>query len=334
MTKVDFISTVPRYLLEGIAIIALIFLLFIQKKIHGDIQIIIPTIAALVVSLQRVLPAIQQLYASLTKLKSNEASLKRVLFYLELKITSKPSFLIEKQLNFKNEIKLSNIFFNYNQYSSYVLSNLSLTVEKGSKIGIVGESGSGKSTLIDIFMGLLHPVNGFIMIDDVQLNNDNLNQWMSKISNVPQTIFLADSTIAENIAFGLPKDKIDMDLVKLVSERAHISNTIESWENKYDTLVGERGTKLSGGQKQRIGIARALYRKTEVLVLDEATSALDENTENSVMNEIDKFSSEITILIIAHRISTLKGCDKIFEILNGNVLVYNSYTDYVNIKKL
>ena len=329
MTNVDFISTIPKYLLESVAIVSLIIFIFFQAKIHGEIQSFIPTIAALIVSLQRLLPVVQQLYANITKLKSNESSLKRVLFYLELKIIEKSKTTTEKQLYFKNEIKLDSISFKYNQFSNLVLSDLSLIIKKGSKIGFVGESGSGKSTLLDILMGLLTPTKGNIFIDSATLSINNMEAWMNKIANVPQTIFLSDSTIAENIAFGLPKEQIDMNLVKYVSDKAHISKTIEGWENSYDTLVGERGVRLSGGQKQRIGIARALYKKSDILILDEATSALDEDTEFIVMNEIEKFSQDITVLIIAHRVTTLKVCDKICELINGKLIIHNSFQDYI-----
>jgi ATP-binding cassette subfamily B protein len=330
MGNVDFISTIPKYLLESIAIISLIIFIYFEAKIHGEIETFIPTIAALVVSLQRVLPVIQQLYANITKLKSNESSLKRVLFYLDLKKTEKSDFINHIDLSFKNQIELNSIFFKYNLNSNYVISDLNLTIKKGTKIGFVGESGSGKSTLLDILMGLLNPSYGSILVDNVPLNKNNIENWMNKIANVPQTIFLSDSTIAENIAFGSVKEDVDMNLVKSVCDKAKISKTIESWENSYDTLIGERGVRLSGGQKQRIGIARALYKKTEILILDEATSALDEQTEFEVMSEIEKFGQDITVLIIAHRVTTLKVCDIVCELLNGKLIIYNSFHDYIN----
>jgi ATP-binding cassette subfamily B protein len=275
---------------------------------------------------------IQQLYANITKLKSNESSLKRVLFYLDLKKSDESHSLTQFDLTFINQIELNNIFFKYNLNSNYVISDLNLVIEKGTKIGFVGESGSGKSTLLDILMGLLTPTKGNIFIDSVPLNIYNIEAWMNKIANVPQTIFLSDSTIAENIAFGIPKEQIDLNLLKYVSSVANISKTIEGWENSYDTLVGERGVRLSGGQKQRIGIARALYKKSDILILDEATSALDEDTENAVMSEIEKFGKDMTVLIIAHRVSTLKVCDKVCELLNGKLIIYNSFHDYINKK--
>jgi len=191
----------------------------------------------------------------------------------------------------------------------------------------MGPTGVGKSTLIDIIMGLLQPSKGIFAIDDMPITIDNNRGWQSHIAHVPQNIFLSDASIGENIAFGVPKDLIDFEKVELVAKKAQLSNLIEQWPKKYDTFVGERGVLLSGGQRQRIGIARALYKKADVLIFDEATSSLDNETEEAVMKSIEELGSNLTILIIAHRLSTLKNCSQIIKLeKNGNIHIgdYNS----------
>ncbi len=211
----------------------------------------------------------------------------------------------------------------------WVLKSLSLEIRAGETVGFVGASGSGKSTLLDIVMGLLAPTTGCVTVDGVPITEGNLRGWQLNIAHVPQAIFLADSTIAENIAFGVPIDQIDMDRVRKAAIQAQISSDIESWPKGYSTRVGERGARLSGGQRQRIGIARALYKRAEVIILDEATSALDTETELGVMQAINALDAKITILIIAHRLSTLSSCDQIVELGSGRVLRSGSYRDIV-----
>jgi ATP-binding cassette subfamily B protein len=199
------------------------------------------------------------------------------------------------------------------------LNSIDLVIEKGSCVGFIGVTGSGKSTLLDIIMGLLEPTSGYIRIDDVVLKPLNYRSWQARIAHVPQTIFLSDSSIAENIAFGIPKEFIDQVWVREVSKQAQIASAIESWPKGYETIVGERGVRLSGGQRQRIGIARALYKKADVIVFDEATSALDSETENDVMQAIEGLKGGLTFLIIAHRVSTLKNCTKVVELADKKI---------------
>jgi len=193
----------------------------------------------------------------------------------------------------------------------------------------MGKTGGGKSTFLDIFMGLLNPSNGFIKIDTQKVDESNLQEWQACIAHVPQAIFIADASITENIAFGSPIEKIDFDRVKRAALNAGIASTIELWADGYKTMVGERGVRLSGGQRQRIGIARALYKQAEVLVLDEATSSLDNETEGEVMSGIDQLSSEITILMVAHRLTTLKNCNKIIQIDSGVIGLSGSYEEVI-----
>jgi ATP-binding cassette subfamily B protein len=183
--------------------------------------------------------------------------------------------------------------------------------------------------LLDILMGLLQPTEGNLVIDEVALTPANRRAWQAHIAHVPQAIFLSDATIAENIAFGLPRNEVDLERVKTAARQAQISEAIESWSQKYDTPVGERGVKLSGGQRQRIGIARALYKQADVIIFDEATSALDNGTEQAVMQAIDSLGDHLTILIVAHRLTTLRNCSQIVELQNGELKRVGSYADIV-----
>jgi ATP-binding cassette subfamily B protein len=215
-----------------------------------------------------------------------------------------------------------------------VLSNVSFTINKGEKIGFIGVTGSGKSTLIDIIMGLLSPNSGDLLIDGVKITSENNRNWQRHISHVPQAIFLADNSISQNIAFGVPEKFVDLERVKLAAQKAHIAEAIECWPDKYHTKVGERGVRLSGGQRQRIGIARALYKNCDVLVFDEATSALDNTTETNVMSAIDALDNNLTVILIAHRLTTLKNCDKIIELEGGVIKSIMTYHEMTSSKSI
>jgi ATP-binding cassette subfamily B protein len=228
-------------------------------------------------------------------------------------------------LPFKRGIALENLFFRYSPQGPWVLQGLNFEIPKGGRVGFIGSTGSGKSTLLDIVMGLLSPTNGRLAIDSVAVTEQNHRAWQAHIAHVPQTIFLADTTIAENIAFGVAPDQIDHDRVREAAQKAQIAETVESWDEQYATLVGERGVRLSGGQRQRIGIARALYKQADVIVFDEATSALDNDTELAVMQAIESLGDDLTILIVAHRLTTLKSCSKIIELNNGTVSRVGTY---------
>jgi ABC-type multidrug transport system fused ATPase/permease subunit len=205
-----------------------------------------------------------------------------------------------------------------------VLRKLSFEVLRGERIGVIGATGSGKSTTMDLLLGLLQPTSGQILIDGEPLVGDKVFAWQKSLSHVPQVIYLSDASIAENIAFGLPKDKIDMEQVRKAARLAQIAVHIESLEAGYDTFVGERGIRLSGGQRQRIGIARALYKNATVLVFDEATSALDDETEAELMKAIDGLSKDLTVIMIAHRLSTVRRCDKILKLHKGKVVAFDT----------
>jgi ATP-binding cassette subfamily B protein len=209
------------------------------------------------------------------------------------------------------------------------LKDLDLRIAKGSRVGFIGQTGSGKSTLLDIVMGLLVPTSGTFTVDSQKITVENQRSWQAHIAHVPQAIFLADSTIEENIAFGQPKIAIDRKRVIQAAKQAQIADIIETWPSQYDTFVGERGIRLSGGQRQRIGIARALYKQADTIIFDEATSALDNETEQAVMDAIESLSETLTVLIVAHRLTTLKNCTQIVELGNSGILRLGSYQDIV-----
>ncbi len=221
---------------------------------------------------------------------------------------------------------MNNLSFGYER-DNLIIKSLNLKISKGSRIGIVGSTGSGKSTLLDILMGLLLPSDGEFCVDGIKIDELNAMSWQSRIAHVPQAIFLSDSSISENIAFGIPKEEIDTKKIKLCAKMAQLSETIESWDMQYDTVVGERGVRISGGQRQRIAIARALYKNADVMVFDEATSALDNDTERAVMDSIESLNPNITIIIVAHRTSTLQNCNEIIELKDGKIRNKGAYED-------
>jgi ATP-binding cassette subfamily B protein len=228
-------------------------------------------------------------------------------------------------LSFRDVIRFENISFRYTSEGPWVLEDFNLTIPKGSRIGFVGSTGSGKSTTLDLLMGLLTPTTGQLLVDGKPIVGDRIRPWQRTIAHVPQAIYLADSTLAENIAFGVPRTDIDLKRVQKAARQAQIADFIESGRDAYDAYVGERGIRLSGGQRQRIGIARALYKQASVLVLDEATSALDNATEQSVMDAIDGLDRELTILLIAHRLTTVRRCDTIVQLEHGRVVAKGPY---------
>jgi ABC-type bacteriocin/lantibiotic exporter with double-glycine peptidase domain len=221
---------------------------------------------------------------------------------------------IHENIEFNNSITLSNLSFRYKDSNNYVFENINLNITIGQSIGIIGESGSGKSTLIDILLGLLTPISGKFFVDNTEINENNISGWQNIVAYVPQTIYLTDDTLRNNIAFGLSEDEIDDNLVMDAIINAQLNDLLTTLPEGIKTKLGERGVRLSGGQRQRIGIARALYRNTKILVFDEATSALDTNTENEVMRAINNLRGYKTLILVAHRLSTLSNCDNIYKL--------------------
>ncbi len=323
----QFIGGAPRYALEAVGMTLIAALAYIMSLTEGGMATAIPVLGALALGAQRLLPALQQAYASFSSLRGVEASLVDVLELLDQALPEYVNQPSPTPIPFEREIKLTNLSFGYIKESPLILENVNLSIAKGERIGFMGVTGSGKSTLIDIIMGLLPPTNGQLTIDQKKLTRENRRSWQVHIAHVPQNIYLSDSTIEENIAFGVPLKDIDHQRVKEAAKQAQISDMIDDSEDGYQTFVGERGVRLSGGQRQRISIARALYKKADVLIFDEATSALDNDTENEVMKAIEELGGTLTILIIAHRLSTLKVCDRVVKLDKDNVFHVGSYKD-------
>ena len=327
-----FISGSPKYAVEAIGMMIIVFIAFFMTGGNNDEkEVIIPILGALALGAQRLLPVFQQTYAALTTMKGSRESLSDI-----LKMLSRPTYGCNRFdqssyiMPFESEINIRDLSFRYNKNSNWVLKSLSLTLKKNTRIGFIGLTGSGKSTLLDIIMGLLPPDKGGVYIDGCQLTIHNKKKWQNNVAHVPQHIYLSDGTIEENIAFGVSRNEIDHRLVKKSAEQAKIAEMIDQWKDGYKTLVGERGVRLSGGQRQRIGIARALYKQAKVLILDEATSALDNQTEKMVMNSIENLGTDLTILIIAHRLSTLKDCDMIVRIDSDFKIHTGTYKELIN----
>ena len=244
----------------------------------------------------------------------SKSSFNDVLVLLDQPIPLKEYRDSKNILSFEESIVFKNVSFRYTDDTPWILKNVNLSFKRGEKIGIVGVTGSGKSTLLDILMGLLAPTSGKLLIDGVTVVKGNRGAWQANISHVPQSIYLADSTIQENIAFGVVPEEVQESRVILAAQLAEIAETINSLKNKYKALVGERGVQLSGGQRQRVGIARALYKDSDLIIFDEATSALDYQTEQKIMKQIDQMNKNQTMFFIAHRLTTLKQCDTILRV--------------------
>jgi ABC-type bacteriocin/lantibiotic exporter with double-glycine peptidase domain len=325
----SFISYFPRFAVEALGMVLISLLAFTLAQQSDGVSKAIPVLGALALGAQRLLPVIQQAYGSWSGIQGSRQSLHDALEMLDQPFPEYAEQPLAKPIPFRNEIFLKNVSFRYNSNASWVLKNLNLKIAKGSRVGILGVTGSGKSTLLDIVMGLLQPTVGSLEIDGQSVGLPNLRSWQTHIAHVPQTIFLADISIEENIAFGVPIDQIDKTLVRQAAEQAQIADIIESLPMQYQTFVGERGIRLSGGQRQRIGIARALYKQADVIIFDEATSALDNETEQAVMQAIDSLSKDLTLLIIAHRLTTLKNCTQVVKLGGGGIERIGTYENIV-----
>ena len=325
-----FIADSPRFGVEALGITLIAGLAYALAHQPDGIDKAIPILGALALGAQRLLPVLQHGYAAVTTIKGSQASLQDSLELLDQPLPEFASQPAPAPIPFRQRISIDNLSFRYAPEYPWVLRNLNLDIPKGSRVGFIGATGSGKSTLLDIVMGLLQPTDGTLAVDGQAITPGNHRAWQVHIAHVPQSIFLADTTIEENIAFGLPEDQINHERVRQAADRAQIADLIENWPKKYLTFVGERGIRLSGGQRQRIGIARALYKQADVIIFDEATSALDNETERSVMQAIDRLSKDLTILIIAHRLTTLQNCDRIIDLGNGGVLRTGSYQSMID----
>lgn len=325
------LGQIPRFFIELLAFGAMIGLVLILIKIHqGNLGQVLPILAFYALACFKLLPALQQIYLSITQIKSNIAAFENLEEDLIASV-EKPIVLSKKsipQLKLKNKISLEDITFVYPNKSKPAVNNINIVIPINHVIGIVGSSGSGKSTLIDIILGLLPPQSGHMYIDDTLITEDNIRGWQNTLGFVPQSIFLSEGSIAENVAFGIPADEINYDQVMKAIDLAHLTELVNELPEGIHTKVGERGVQLSGGQRQRIGIARALYNEADVLIFDEATSALDGITEKIIMDAIHDFTGKKTIIMIAHRLKTVQKCDTIYLMEKGNLIDQGTY-DYL-----
>ena len=329
MANIQILSLFPRYVIESLGIVLVATVAFFLSADDRGLSNTIPILGALAIGAQRLLPLIQQAYSNWTAVLSGRASVEEAMDLLDQPM---PTILLSQDMPnefFNSSIQLKDISFRYPSNPTYVLKNINLHIPKGSKIGFIGSTGCGKSTLLDIIMGLLSPSSGNLLVDGLVIDVVSASYWQKNIAHVPQTIFLSDATVYENIAFGVPYDQIDRGHVIKAAQKAQIAESIEAFPKGYDTRVGERGIMLSGGQRQRIGIARAIYKGADILVLDEATSALDVETEKNVIEQISNASDEITMLIVTHRLTTLKHCSTLVELAEGKIKQIGAYDDVV-----
>ena len=314
-----FLIAAPRPIVETLLLVSMGILISINLDSYSSLEKLLPNIAILAISSQRILPILNQLYSGHV---SNVNAFPHTIFILNY--INKPLFLVSKKkikpMKFRNKISLKNVSFNYsNEKKDIVLKNINIEIPAGSRIGIIGKSGSGKSTLADLILGLLNPYSGNILVDGQNIK-DKKQSWFSNVASVPQNIFITDQTITENIAFGIEKNKIKLKDVKNACKKAQIDTFIESKDNKYKNLIGEKGIKISTGQRQRLAIARALYKKSKLIIFDEATSSLDSDSEKNILNTIFNLNRKrYTLILISHKLSNLKKCDNIYKIENSKL---------------
>ncbi len=318
-----FIQGIPRYSFEMLMVFSFSIIVLVMMSAKREIVDIILYLGVFAVASFRIVPSAVRMLTSFQAIKHIEPAVKILLqafdsknnFYAKTNYQPKNSSI---PLKFQEEINLTNLSFSYPIRKEFSLSKISMTIKKEDFIGIIGETGSGKSTLINLLIGLLKPTEGKVEVDKLNINS-NLEDWYKKIGYVPQSVYLTDDTIKKNIAFGLRESNIDNTLVKQAVEKASLGELIKNLSEGLETIVGEKGIRLSGGQQQRIGIARALYRDPEILILDEATSSLDQQTEKKIIESIQLLKRKKTLIIITHRLATIKDCDKIFFIDKGKI---------------
>ncbi len=325
-SKNYFIGHSPKIIIESFALIFIGFSAIYLNSKNGNLISVLPMMTVFIISAQRLLPAIQNIYQNISNIKSAEHTLGEIVYYLEL-----PIFEIQdrkENFHFNQKIIFQNIYFKYSKTNTFILNNINFEICKNDMIAFVGKTGSGKTTCADLLMGLLYPTSGKILLDNIELVEENIKFWQKNISFVPQEIFLKEGSITENIVLGQDISNINYYFLNTIIEKAGLKEFITQPGIGLDYNVGERGSRLSGGQKQRIGIARALYQGSKILIFDEATSALDNDTEKKIIETLNHLSKEITLIIIAHRHSTIVNCNKIFEFKNNKINLYNSYYDY------
>lgn len=312
------LGDIPRHAVEGAGLALFAAVTFVWVSGSGGGTSALPLLGAFALGTQRMLPVLQQLYSSALRLRASRAELAQTLELLEEPLPARAEGPLAL-LPFERGMALAGVSFRYAARDAWVLRDVNWDIARGARVGVIGVTGAGKSTLVDLLLGLLTPTEGALCVDGVPLSARATPAWQARLAHVPQHIFLADASVAENIAFGVDAAAIDLVRVREAAMRAQLHDDIESWPEGYQTRVGERGAMLSGGQRQRIGIARALYRDAEVLVLDEATSALDETTEDALLAALHSLSPRPTVVLVAHRLRTLAGCDEVVELREGTI---------------
>lgn len=325
-SDIQIISQVPRYVIEAGGLVFFGVLAYALAS-RGLLSDSLPGLGVLALGLQRLLPTMQQAYAAWACIQGAGQATASILDLLDIQPRSEDTDALP--MTFNHAIELDDIRFSYGGDTRSILNGIGFSIPKGSRLGIIGRTGSGKSTLLDITMGLLQPTSGVFLVDGVPIDFARPGGWHKLVAHVPQSIFVADASIGENIALGVDRSLIDMDKVRWCADRAQLGELIDQLPRGLDTVVGERGAWLSGGQRQRIGIARALYRSAKVLVLDEATSALDEATERAVMQSIEELGDDVTIIMVAHKMASLSSCSQIIELRDGVISRIGTFEDFV-----
>lgn len=316
----QFIMGGPRSVMETCGIVLVVGLAYWLSGTSGGLGAALPVLGVLALGGQRLLPVLQQAYASWSSIVMNIVPVSEVLDMLDQPLPPEAHLPAPSSLGLQRDIRFEEVKFRYTADGPWVLDGLNLSIPKGIRMGIVGATGSGKSTLLDLLTGLLEATEGSFLVDGLPVTGGRLRAWQRSVAHVPQSIYLSDSTLAENIAFGIPPKAIDMERVRQAATEAQIADFIESRPESYSAMIGERGVRLSGGERQRVGIARALYHDPAVLVLDEATSSLDQATERGVMQAVTALRGSKTILIVAHRLSTVEHCDRLYRLEHGQVV--------------
>lgn len=328
-------SNIPKYVLETVAFGNILLIVLYLIVIGRDTHAVLPLIALYTFAGYRLMPALQAIFSGITEVRFNLASLDILYDDMVARLDKNPEMIIDenpvKLLPYQDSLEIRDVTYFYPEMKKPSIRNLNLTIHAHTTVGFVGTTGSGKTTTIDLVLGLLQPIKGQILIDGVPINDNNLLQWQKNLGYVPQQIFLSDDTVIRNIAFGVPDAEIDLQAVESAAKIANLHDfVISELPLGYETVIGERGIRLSGGQRQRIGIARALYSDPPVLILDEATSALDGITESVIMESVKKLSRKKTIIIVAHRLSTVKDCDVIFVMDRGGLMAHAAYDELMD----
>jgi len=330
------IGSVPRYGLETVAFCGIILLVLGFVAAERDVRQLIPLVSFYAFAGYRLMPSLQNIFQSFTQIKFTEATLDKIYYDMtdetgSISFASNWSNNLQEPISFNQSISLENITFGYPGAKEPAICNLSLKINYLQSVGIVGPTGAGKTTLVDIILGLITPQDGLMTVDGIFINENNIRKWQRNLGYVPQQIYLCDDTVARNIAFGIPDEEIDLETVKRVASIANLDDFIVNrLPYGYETLIGERGIRLSGGQRQRIGIARALYHDPEVLIFDEATSSLDGVTEDAVLAAINNAAKVKTLIIIAHRLDTIKNCDVIYLLDKGRILTHGTFQELLS----